>query len=401
VSKDWQVVDALSYSEFKGNSSGRRVRHYWNDSMRRFSVFIAVVTLVGIAGSWFIAPCRQSMPQIEAQRVNLFKWMDEIAIPSARESEFYEITVSVPRPCNNESIVLHGFLICEYLGKRVYFTDDASSFIVDVNQTEEVKIRNIDFGGYVGGIQLSQSPYLESYSSEYCIEMGYRCGLGRTSLNLFPAMRDIILARWCVQMGDLDAADRLWARAEVTMPKLTEGKSIDELFRMYFPAFLLDRAVASMADPATRRADCIARLDWIGTTWNESEYGELALEMRDDLKSAMEMEQILNDELNSYRPNHLSADQLVRQLIDQEFAGGDTHTGFVPFERTGVVSPFSEIMKQSNLTRDLLLKYLESDVPTRLVECEPNELPRMRWVTLGKVAQSLLERIQANSNENQ
>ena len=185
------------------------------------------------------------------------------------------------------------------------------------------------------------------------------------------------------------------------MPELTVGKSTDELFKEYFPVFLLDRAVASMADPATRRADCIARLDWIGTTWNDSEYGKLARQQRDDLKLAMEMEQVLDNELNSVSQNHLSADQLVRQLIDQEFSCGDPHTGFAPFERTGAVSPFSEIMKQSNLTRDLLLKYIDSDVPTRLVDCEPNELPRTRWVTLGKVAQSLLERIQTNLSENQ
>lgn len=369
--------------------------------MKLFAVSIVVVTIIGIAGSNFVTSSRPTTERIEAQRVELFKWMDEVEFPSATKSEFYEITISAPRPCNNQSIVLHGFLICQYLGKGIYFTDDASSLILDASRSEETKIKEIDFRKYVDGILLSQNPYSDSYSNGYCIEMGHRCSLGRTSLNLFPAMRDIILARWCVQLGDFDAADKLWARAKASMPELTVGKSTDELFKEYFPVFLLDRAVASMADPATRRADCIARLDWIGTTWNDSEYGKLARQQRDDLKLAMEMEQVLDNELNSVSQNHLSADQLVRQLIDQEFSCGDPHTGFAPFERTGAVSPFSEIMKQSNLTRDLLLKYIDSDVPTRLVDCEPNELPRTRWVTLGKVAQSLLERIQTNLSENQ
>jgi len=368
--------------------------------MNLFSRSLTAVILIGIAGSTSTIPNALPRPTRETKRVTLLNWMDDVDFPPAKESEFFEITVPTPRSCGDQSIVLHGFLICQYLGKRVYFTDDASSFILDGNQSEETKIRKIDFSQYVDRVLLSQDAYLDSRSIGFCIEMGHRCSLGRNSLNLFPAMRDMILARWCLQSENTDAADRLWARATTTMPKLAPEMSVEELFRMYLSAFLLDRAVASMADPATRRADCLMRLEWLGTTWTGSEYGEMAKQLCCELKEAMRIEQVLDKELNGIDRGYMNADQLVRQLIDQEFAGGDIHTGFVPFERTGVVSPVSEILRQSNLTRDVLSKYVDSNAPTRLVDCRPNELPRLRWVKLGTVTQSLLDQITANSNAN-
>ena len=79
--------------------------------MKLFAVSIVVVTIIGIAGSNFVTSSRPTTERIEAQRVELFKWMDEVEFPSATKSEFYEITISAPRPCNNQYIVLHGFLI--------------------------------------------------------------------------------------------------------------------------------------------------------------------------------------------------------------------------------------------------------------------------------------------------
>lgn len=368
--------------------------------MRMLSIAIVVAALIGFGGSTSRMLIFRPSPTIETPGRELFKWMDEVGIPSAKGCQFFEITVSTRDARSVESIVLHGFMISRFQSKCVYFTDDASDLILEGIQRDEMKSRQIDFREYVDQVLEAQTPYLDSYSNVYCLEMGHRCSLGRGSLNLLPAMRDIMLANWCAQLGHVDAADQLWARASTTMPALTEGKSVDELFKIYLPAFLLDRAVASMANPATRRVDCIARLDWIKSKWNGSEYGDLAGQLSDDLRVALRMERDLDSELNGIFKCPESADQLVRKLIDQEFWGGDARNGFGPIEGTGGVSAFSEILKQSNRTRDVLLKYVHSDAPTRLVDHYPNKLPRMRWVTLGAVAQGVLDRIDTESGAN-
>ncbi len=126
----------------------------------------------------------------------------------------------------------------------------------------------------------------------------------------------------------------------------------------------------------------------------------LAGQMSDDLRVALRMERDLDSELNGIVKSPESADQLVRKLIDQEFWGGDARSGFGPFEGTGGVSAFSEVLKQSGRTRNVLSKYVDSDAPTRLVYHYPNKLPRMRGVTLGAVAQGLLDRIDTESGAN-
>jgi hypothetical protein len=368
--------------------------------MRLCLISIAAATLIGFSGSTSRMLTALPSPTNETQRSELFKWMDSVGIPSANGCQFFEITVSMPKTCGDRKIILHAFKICELQGKCVYFTDDACDLILEGNQRDGTHCRQIDFKAYVESVLAVPTPYLDSYSNGYCIEMGHRCSLGRSSLNLLPAMRDIMLAKWCAQTGHHDAVDQLWARASKTMPALTEGKSVDELFKTYLPAFLLDRAVASMANPATRRVDCIARLDWIKSTWNGSEYGDLAGQLSDDLRVALRMERDLDSELNGIVKSPESADQLVRKLIDQEFWGADARTGFGPFEGTGGISAFSEVLKQSSRTRNVLSKYVDSDAPTRLVYHYPNKLPRMRWVTLGAVAQGLLDRIDTESGAN-
>lgn len=340
----------------------------------------------------------QPKPGLEMKKNDLFKWMDEIGFPSADGSKFFEITLPTPKTCGDRSIILHGFLICKSPGMRVYFTDDARDFILNGNEVLNTTIREIDFSQYVEQVLISENPYLESSVNGYCIEMGHRCGLGRYSLNLFPAMRDIILSRWCAQRGENDAGHRLWIRALGTMPKLAYAP-VEEQFKEIFPAILLDRAIASMANPATRRAECIARLDWIGATWEGSECGELATKLRDDLEASMKIQLDLDMELNRDVKMPRTPDQLVRQLIDQEFWGGDIRTGFGPFEGTGGVSPFSEILRQSDLTRNILTAYVDSDAPTRLVSFRNTELPRMQWETLGTVARGLLDLIELKETD--
>lgn len=327
----------------------------------------------------------------DAEHKLFYEFLDSIGVPSIRGKTFCRVTISRPAGDSDKAIVLHAISMIETLGAQVLFTDNATVLRAGSGASASIKTSPVDFNSYVNELIEAKSPYEDSLSPGYCIEMGSRSCFGRWELDLFPAMRDMIVARWCSEVGLRGFEAKLWARAGRTMPVLVDLPKLEDKFRHYLPGFFLDRAVASMANPLTQRTDCISQLEWIAQEFPQNPYGEQAAQLGKGLALAAELEKTIAIRLGDQVDQRENPDLLVMQLIDQEWCGGDPDNGFIPLVRSGAFSPWTELMQADNI-EDVTARFENSQAPTRLVWYDQNDFPKMKWEKLGDVVQILRDR---------
>lgn len=366
------------------NSIRRSRQPRSNPRIRRRSAVGTLLACIGVTRAHEQKSAPTSLGQF---RNTVSKWLDDAGFPSSGAG-LYTLRFAIEGAPNEE--VMHALRVATTPGQMIFATDAGRTVVLGL-KSERVQCIRRNTDEYVRSICATQDNYDKTSNAGFCWEISKTTNSRLSITELAPALRDAIVARWCASIGRRGDAELLWQRAFRSLPQYFVTDNEIEQFEQSFVLTLLERTIASMASPNTSRIDCIEQLDWLLSISPDGQVSEYASKCRAALFNSHEVARKLD--IPKGTP-FTGVDLSLHQLLDLTSNENDQGNGlfFAPEALSSV--PIQQLVSAGKASIDALRKQLDNQLPTRCV-CESHDsITAIRWITLGEVAQTIINWIE-------
>lgn len=336
--------------------------------------------------------------ELDAEKLTAFEhlvtWLKDHNVPYSKTGLGVRIIVKEQTDQAKEAATVteEGMLVIRNANDFVAYTDEMRLLTVSSQQGQvTVSVEEVKLTDVVRRRLDAPQSFSESNVRGFCWERGVEFGDIRSSQSLDLKCRELLLAYWCHELGEVELRNRLLHSVFQTGSRV-DGTNLVRFFSDRYSSCLLDRAIVSIANIQISHDRIADRIEWIDRTfWKQGAQRQKVTDL------VIRLRKISNIAGISYKPGKaLDEEALVGLLCQQRCADCSIDHGY-NFEYvhidSGHISPAAALLLSGPKATPALLKAIGDRTPTRRVLDSGLHVQGPVVDTVGAMAVDLLERV--------